>query len=174
MDQPTDFIGEIHTWLVKYQVLAARHAEALAPYLTEDGEPDVRKYGQYDEQRFDNTIEADNFLDSLVLHLHDLAGPPVPGDTFTLTFAGPERHDGEQPYAFVLNGADIDDARRQLLDLPFFREWFAEQAGWDDTPPDVLYVADQSHPGLPEWGAYNDLRREQAAAVPAEIPALPA
>ncbi|PRH75689.1 hypothetical protein C6N75_29625, partial [Streptomyces solincola] len=69
--------------------------------------------------------------------------------------------------------------RRTLVTLPFWREWYEEQRGWndpEDQAPDVLFIADQSHPGIPEWGAYNDLRREQAAALAAapEAPAITA
>ncbi|WP_030372409.1 hypothetical protein [Streptomyces rimosus] len=172
-----DLIGEIHPWLARYDALAARHAANLAPYLNEDGDVLDSEYPRYDEKRFDNLTEADEFLDSLAACLRELVGPPVPGNAFTLTFAGPERHDGEKPYAFVVNGSDLPDAGRTLLHLPSFREWFAEQAGWDDTPPDVLYLAEESHPGIPEYGYFNDLRREQAASPECgsapELPPVP-
>ncbi|MEV0437752.1 hypothetical protein AB0I84_00960 [Streptomyces spectabilis] len=165
MNNTIDFVGEIHTWLAKYNEMAARHHHVLAPYMTPDGDVDERQYGRYDETRFDNSLEADDFLDNLVGHLEALAGPPVPGQTFTLTFAGPERHDGEKPYSFVVNGSDLDDARRALITLPSWREWYEEQRPWDgeaDEAADVLFVADESHPGIPEYGYFNDLRREQA------------
>ncbi|MEV1040512.1 hypothetical protein AB0J01_28260 [Streptomyces sp. NPDC050204] len=175
MTGPTDFIGELHTQLAQYAAMVDRHAERLAPYEGKDGEPEESLFDRYADQRSKNTTEAEAFLADLALRLHELAGPPVPGTPFTLTFAGPERHDGEQPYSFVVNGSDLNDAGSTLLHLPFFREWFTEQAGWDDgTPPDVLYIADESHPGLPEWGAYNDLRREQAAFLAAAEQPAPA
>ncbi|MFB8025937.1 MULTISPECIES: hypothetical protein [unclassified Streptomyces] len=174
----TDFIGGIHPWLTRYDAMAARHAESLAPFENEDGEPQQRHEDRYDERRIGNAIEADTFLYGLVQHLTELAGPPVPGAPFTLTWAGPERHDGKKPYSFVVCASDLDDARRTLVTLPFWRQWYEEQRGWrdpDDQAPDVLFVADESHPGIPGWGAYNDLRREQAAALAetAEAPALP-
>ncbi|MEU0857477.1 hypothetical protein ABZ352_18840 [Streptomyces griseofuscus] len=179
MSDTTDLIGEIHPWLTRYDALAAQHAANLAPFRNEDGDVLDGEYPRYDERRFDNWEEADEFLDSLAARLRELVGPPVPGDTFTLTFAGPERHDGEKPYSFVVNGSDLDDARRTLLHLPFFQNWLCEQIPWEADEGDaldVLFVADQSHPGIPEWGAYNDLRREQAAhlaaAPPDTFPAL--
>ncbi|MFD9248315.1 hypothetical protein [Streptomyces bottropensis] len=168
MNKPTDFIGEIHKWLAQYDDMAAQHAASLARYRDESP--------AYDEQRFTNTIAADEFLDGLAGHLRELAGPPVPGEVFTLTFAGSERHDGEQPYCFVVCGTDLDDARRTLTSLPSWKDWYEQQRGWldpDDQAPDVVFVADQSHPGLPQWGAYDDLRREQAAAL-AETAGAPA
>lgn len=106
-------------------------------------------------------------LGTALKRLKDLVGPPLPGRTFTLTYAGPERHDGEAPYSFVVNGEDLDDARRNLSALPFFVEWLEEQRPWDSTDdPDVVFLdhAAYSHSGLPSVG-YNDLRREQAACL---------
>lgn len=167
MSDTIDFIGEIHACLTRYYEMADRHAASLAQY---QGPEDIEPHDPagYYEQRFTNTIEADEFLDGLAKHLRDLAGPPVPGQVFTLTFAGPERHDGEKPYSFVVCGTDLDDARRTLPSLPSWKDWYEEQRGWcdpDDQEPHVLFVADQSHPGIPEWGVYNDLRREQATAL---------
>jgi hypothetical protein len=182
MSDSIDFIGEMHSWLARYEVMAAKHIVNLDPYRDEDGDVIDGAYGRYDEQRFDNTIEADEFLGALAAHLRELVGPPVPGTTFTLTFAGPERHDGEKPYSFVVNGTDLDDARRTALNLPSFENWLYEQIPWETDAVeelDVLFIAAQSHPGIPAWGAYNDLRREQAAfladesAQESDIPALP-
>lgn len=173
MNDTIDFIGEIHTWLARCDRLAATHAEQLSEF-----ENDEEREG-YADTRFSNALESEDFLLRLVAHLRKLAGPPVPGTPFTLTWAGPERHDGEKPYSFVVCGSDLDDARRTLVTLPFWRQWYEEQRGWndpDDQAPDVLFIADESHPGIPEWGAYNDLRREQAehqAAAP-EAPAITA
>ncbi|MFJ2627735.1 hypothetical protein ACIO6T_31115 [Streptomyces sp. NPDC087532] len=172
MNDAIDFIGEIHAWLARHDTLTATHDERLSEFQN-----DEQREG-YGDTRFTNALESDDFLDRLVAHLRELAGPPVPGTPFTLTWAGPERHDGEKPYSFVVCGSDLDDARRTLSALPFWRQWYEERRGWndsDDQAPDVHFVAAESHPGIPEWGAYNDLRREQATALSetAEAPALP-
>lgn len=170
MSDTIDFIGEIHTWLARHDRVTATHDERLSEFQN-----DEERKG-YSDTRFANALESDDFLDRLIAHLRELAGPPVPGAPFTLTWAGPERHDGEKPYSFIVCGADLDDARRTLATLPFWRQWHEEQRGWDDPDdqaPDVLFVADKSHPGIPEWGAYTDLRREQAAAL-AETDEAPA
>ncbi|MFJ4342633.1 hypothetical protein [Streptomyces sp. NPDC088915] len=174
MNDTIDYIGQIHPWLTRHAELNDRHAARLAAYQDDGGEVSASDLSAYDEARYDTTIEARDFLDELTAFLRELVGPPLPGTAFTLTFAGPERHDGEAPYSFVVNGSDLPDAGRTLLHLPFFREWFTEQAGWhDDTPPDVLYLADESHPGIPEHGAFNDLRREQAGHLAAAEPPAP-
>ncbi|MFD7764134.1 hypothetical protein [Streptomyces microflavus] len=173
MTTQLDYVSELHPWLTRYAAMDARHTERLAPYVDADGEPAEEHYDRYDEHRFDNHIEADEFLDRLMAHVLELVGPPLPGATHTLTFAGPKRHDGEKPYSWVVNGSDLSDAGRTLLTLPSFRAWFAEQGTYDDgSPPDVLYVAKESHPGLPAYGYFNDLRREQAAqqAAPEALP----
>lgn len=180
MSDTIDYVGQIHPWLTRHAALSDRHAASLAQYMDDGEDVPVSLLPAYDETRFDNTIEADEFLDALIAFLRELVGPPLPGTAHTLTFAGPERHDGEKPYSFVVNGADLPDAGRTLLTLPSFREWFAEQGTYDDgTGPDVLYIAKESHPGLPAYGYFNDFRREQAAqlaaesGVPRDVPALP-
>lgn len=182
MSDVIDYIGLLHPWLTRYAELSGGHAARLAAYQDDGGKVCVGDLPAYDEARYDTAIEARDFLAELAAFLHELVGPPLPGIAFTLTFAGPGRHDGEKPDSFVVNGTDLSDAGRTLLALPSFREWFAEQAGWDDaTPPDVLYLADESHPGIPEYGSFSDLRREQtehltATPSPASgsTPALPA
>lgn len=84
--------------------------------------------------------------------------------------AGPERHDGEAPYSFVVYAWNLEEARRAVVTLPFWLEWYEEQRGWGDYAeenPDVLFVEDESYRGLPKWGVFNDLRAEQAAAIAA-------
>ncbi|MEU1221313.1 hypothetical protein [Streptomyces microflavus] len=170
-----DYIGELHPWLARYAAMAARHEQRLAPYVDADGEPVDEHYAQYDEKRFDNTIEADGFLDALVARVRELVGPPVPGTAFTLTYSGAERHVGVRGTSFVVNGTDLDDAHRTLLTMRSFKEWLDELKSMGNDPDaelDLLYVAAQSHPGVPEWHAYRDFRREQAEALAdAEQPA---
>ncbi|MGW2657031.1 hypothetical protein ACWC1D_25665 [Streptomyces sp. NPDC001478] len=163
MTDTTDFIGEIHTWLARYDRLTATHTERLSEF-----ENDEEREG-YADARFTNALESEDFLDRLAAHLRELVGPPVPGTPFTLTWAGPERHDGGKPHSFVVCGNDLDDARRTLVTLPFWRQWHEKQRGWNDPDgqaPDALFIADASHPGIPALAAYTDLRREQAAAAP--------
>ncbi|AWI32635.1 hypothetical protein [Streptomyces tirandamycinicus] len=170
MSDTIDYVGYVHGLVRRYRDMDACHTESLAPYLGADGDADPRRYADYDETRATNALQAAEFLAELVGELVALCGEPVPGEAFTLTFAGLERHDGEKPYGFVVCARDLDDARRTLTGLPSFREWFEGQrplGAPDGQAPDVLFVADESHPGIPAWGAYSDLRREQAAAASA-------
>ncbi|MBS2531953.1 hypothetical protein KGQ20_04135 [Catenulispora sp. NF23] len=89
------------------------------------------------------------------------AQPPV----FTVTVAGPERHDGEAPYTYVMHAADERTARALALayhaashelrivgfridnrDGPVWR------SGFDPAiRPDVVHVPRHSFPGAPAW-----------------------
>ncbi|MFJ1662311.1 hypothetical protein [Streptomyces anthocyanicus] len=176
MATPTDFIGEIHKLISSYQEQAARHQAVLDRYYdsngswiptqyTDRGEQVPTEFEGYKEDLDDEAYDGLELLDKVMGRLLELAGPPLPGQAFTLTYAGPERHDGEAPYSFVVNGADIADARRRLELLPFFRQWREEQRDLDDpeSEPDVEFLdADHhSHAGL--FCPYNDLRHEQSA-----------
>jgi hypothetical protein len=103
-----------------------------------------------------------------------LLEPPV----FTVTVAGPERHDGEAPYTYVLHAADEPTARALVLAyhaasnelrMTEFRidtnngpVW---RFGYDPAlRPDVVFVPHQSFPGAPAWPddtpgqAWHDIR----------------
>ncbi|MGV9312619.1 hypothetical protein ACWDR0_10530 [Streptomyces sp. NPDC003691] len=164
----TDFIGEIHTLLTQHTEMADRHRAALARFMTPDGTVDETQYAAYDETRTDNAIEASDFLDDLAARLEALTGPPVPGQAFTLTYAASGHADGEAPFRFIVNGSDLDDARRALATLPFWHDWHEGQKNPSDIgtsgAPDVLFLAEQSHPGIPDNNIH-DMRRDQAAAL---------
>jgi hypothetical protein len=165
-----DYIGRIHGLITEFHTMDSRHAATLAEHAAGT---DLSQSARYDEQRTTIAFEARDHLRKLADALIELAGPPVPGEPFTLTWAGRGRHEGCEPYCFVVCGSDLDDARRTLARLPLWRQWYEEQRPSDDQAPDVLFLADESHPGIPEWGTYNDLRREQAAAsagAPAAAP----
>ncbi|MFF8786839.1 hypothetical protein [Streptomyces sp. NPDC015125] len=167
MAETIDFIGEIHPLLTQFRQMTARHQAQIDGYLDSDGELTDEVRQDFNEAKNAHNAEAHNQLVKVIERLTDLCGPPVPGRAYTLTYAGPERHDGEAPYTFVVNGQDLDDARRILHTLPFFREWYEEQRDWNapEQDPDVLFLASprDSHAGIPDLGCYNDLRREQAA-----------
>ncbi|MFH9084201.1 hypothetical protein [Streptomyces sp. NPDC017673] len=126
------------------------------------------KLREYDDARITTAIEASDHLDTVRNRLANLLGPPAPGP-FTLTFAGHERHMGEAPTSFVVNAMDLDDAARILAGLPSWHEWYLADAGTPDGHgADIIYLPQQSHPGLPTRGEYADLRGEQkTTALPA-------
>ncbi|MEU3529086.1 hypothetical protein AB0E62_35405 [Streptomyces sp. NPDC038707] len=119
------------------------------------------KLHEYNDVRITTAIEASDHLDAVRARLAALLGPPAPSP-FTLTFAGLERHMGEAPTSFVVNAMDLGDALRNLARLPSWREWYLAHGGTPDgQDADVVYLPQQSHPGLPTLGAYNDMRGEQ-------------
>ncbi|MDF3147079.1 MULTISPECIES: hypothetical protein [unclassified Streptomyces] len=164
----THLIQELHALLASCQDLAARHQATLEPYRDEDGSVRDDAYVDYDEARTTTAIEASDHLDTVVAQLIRLVGPPAL-QTFTLTFAGRERHDGERPTSFAVHATGLDEARRVIETLPGFRQW--REANASDSPaitgPDLLFLPEQSHPGLRAPGEYADLRPEQPPAVPA-------
>jgi len=112
--------------------------------------------------------------------------------TFTVTVAGPERHDGETGYTYVLTAPDETAARRlvmayhaashglRLAEVRIDAETGPRlRTGFDPAQrPDVVYVPAQSFPGPPTWPAdergraWNDLRPpEQRAEILAAIAA---
>ncbi|MET9812383.1 hypothetical protein [Streptomyces sp. NPDC006355] len=162
-------IHALHGLLASCQDLAARHQAALDQYRGADGYVREDAYAYYEDARIGTAIEASDHLDTVVAQLTRLVGPPPPR-TFTLTFAGPERHDGERPTSFALWAADLHEARRVIEEIPGFQQWRQDNAP-DDAPspatPDVFFLPQQSHPGLRAPGEYVDLRPEQASSTPA-------
>lgn len=70
---------------------------------------------------------------------------------YTVTIAGPERHDGERPYICIVEAHTTEQAWAQALG------WFI----LDQSTTDAYVIADQSSPGLPMPGStyvWNDLR----------------
>ncbi|WP_433453726.1 hypothetical protein ACQPXS_36275 [Streptomyces sp. CA-142005] len=124
------------------------------------------KLREYDDARITTAIEASDHLDTVRSHLAQLLGPPGPS-SFTLTFAGHERHTGDAPTSFVVNAMNLDDAARILAGLPTWHEWYLADAAPDGQGADIIYLPEQSHPGLPTRGEYVDLRSEQEPAAPA-------
>jgi hypothetical protein len=95
----------------------------------------------------------------------DISLPVLP--VFTVTVAGPERHDGEKPYTYVLHAADLPQARALAL-AHHIAENELDVDRDSDAPsdPDVLVIEGQwdTFPGPPPWPqdlpgrAWNDLR----------------
>ncbi|WP_416986861.1 hypothetical protein [Streptomyces sp. T028] len=162
-------IHALHGLLAACQDLAARHQAALDQYRDLDGYVREDAYADYEDARIVTAIEASDHLDTVVAQLIRLVGPPPPR-TFTLTFAGRERHDGERPTSFALRATDLHEARCVIEQIPGFQQWCQDNAP-DDAPgsagPDVVFLSDQSHPGLRAPGEYVDLRPEQASSAPA-------
>ncbi|MFD5161829.1 hypothetical protein ACFWMJ_27755 [Streptomyces hawaiiensis] len=90
-----------------------------------------------------------------------LLGPPTPR-AFTLTIAGPERHDGQAPTSFVVNAANLDDAARVLAGLPSWHEWYRDSVARAEEGADVVYMPEQSHAGTPSSGHFVDVRGEHS------------
>ncbi|GEB50415.1 hypothetical protein [Streptomyces cacaoi] len=166
----TDYVSIVHELLAVYRTLREKRDAVLDGYRDKNGEVPPDTHSAYEKARTDMALADSDFLAGAMDYLTEQFGPPLPGDTYTVTYAGPERHDGEQPYAWVVNGHDLADARANLSRLPTFREWFEDQCAWSsgdeaEGAPDICFLAKESHPGVPEWGYYNDLRREQSAEL---------
>ena len=106
--------------------------------------------------------------------------PPEQSPVFTVTVSGPERHDGEAGYTYVLHAADAAEARRLAMDYHAASQELRDVARHTDTGltwepdatvrPDLVFVSDQSFPGEPGWPAdergraWHDLREPAARA----------
>jgi hypothetical protein len=162
----TDYIGEGHQLITDYRSMTAHLDDSgqwgQGAVVAQRPFPALLALGP--------TPDAMALLESLLNELTELFGPPVTGSPFTLTFAGSERHDGEEPYTWVVNGETLDEARRTLATLPTFQEWYEEQSA--DGEPDVVFetASRYSHRGIPEGCYYTDLRREQAELAEQQIP----
>jgi hypothetical protein len=117
-------------------------------------------------------------LDSLraTLGIAREPGGPLPDlAEHTVTVAGPERHDGEKPYTYVLWATDLDAARTLALahhiiaqELTF--DWHT--GGW--CHPDAQVVegeGEDTFTGVPAWPsdemgrAWSDLRTDPLATM---------
>ncbi|ELS55868.1 hypothetical protein [Streptomyces viridochromogenes] len=162
-------VHALHGLLASCQDLADRHQAVLDRYRDADGYVIDDADTDYQDARITTAIEASDHLDTVIEQLTRLVGQAPPG-TFTLTFAGRERHDGERPTSFAIQAASLHEARRVIEQLPGFQQWCQDNAA-DGAPgsaaPDVVFVRQQSHPGLRPPGEYVDLRPEQAPSAPA-------
>ena len=102
---------------------------------------------------------------------------PMPAlAVFTVTVEGPERHDGEAPYTYVLHAADGQAARALAL-TRHIRDYELDIDPLTDEPadPDAAIVEgpEDTFPGVPEWPAdtpgraWNDLRTDAEALTAA-------
>lgn len=98
----------------------------------------------------------------------DIRLPVLP--VFTVTVAGPERHDGEKPYTYVLHAADLPQARALALAHHIAEnELDMERDSGAPCDPNAFVVegAWDTFPGPPAWPAnlpgraWNDLRENE-------------
>lgn len=98
----------------------------------------------------------------------DIRLPVLP--VFTVTVAGPERHDGEKPYTYVLRAADLPQARALALEHHIDEnELDVDRDSGAPRDPDAFVVegAWDTFPGPPPWPedlpgrAWNDLRENE-------------
>ncbi|RSO24293.1 hypothetical protein DMH15_31285, partial [Streptomyces sp. WAC 06725] len=119
--------------------------------------------------RESTAIEASDRLDTVIHRLEQLVTVP-PRRAFTVALTSPGHEEGAQPWLFVVNATDLDTAYRTLTRLPSYHQWLRDiRAPGADTvsPGDAELVLSESHPGTRPYGAYEDLRDEQAQS-PAE------
>ncbi|MEW2620894.1 hypothetical protein [Streptomyces sp. NPDC048106] len=159
-------VHELRSLLSSCQELTARHQTLLAPYRDPDGYVFEDQADDYDKVRIKTAVEASDHLDTVIDRLTTLVGPTAPR-AFALTFAGRERHDGEAPTTFVVNATSLNDAALVLAGLPSWHEWY------QSTGVDIVYLPEQSHPGLPTRGHFADLRSEQRTAASPPDTTLP-
>lgn len=81
--------------------------------------------------------------------------------TFTVTVAGPERHEGHKPYTYVIDAESMEAAKAAVLAHQMAEEAETTQTG------DVVIVDRESFPGEPPnpcgyW--WNDLRKVSETA----------
>ncbi|MGW6454380.1 hypothetical protein ACWF94_00375 [Streptomyces sp. NPDC055078] len=162
---PPDLAEEIRTLLGPLHEMHRRHQAQLGEHRTPDGEVFEDRYPQYEEARLDTAIEASDTLDLIRNRLEQLVSAPIPGP-FTIALNGLERHDGERPSLWVVNGTDLASARQNLTRLPSFRQWLEDTRAPGDPADrsDVVFIPEESHPGTPPLGSYTDLRHEQNPA----------
>jgi hypothetical protein len=95
----------------------------------------------------------------------DISLPELP--VHTVSISGPERHDGEKPYTYVLRAADLDQARTLALAIHCAQvELDLDPATGVPKTPDVIVVEGEwdTFTGAPPWPqdlpgrAWNDLR----------------
>ncbi|GGZ40563.1 hypothetical protein [Streptomyces poonensis] len=165
--------GELRGLLASCQELASRHRSRLHQYRDSDGYVIEEKYPERDDARITTAIEASDHLDTVVQRLADLAGPPAPR-AFTLRPAGSERHDGQAPASFVVNAVNLDDAARVLATLPGVLDYYQADAASSEHSADIVYVPEQSHPGLPDPAGTSTYGRSRVLRRLPQRPACPA
>jgi hypothetical protein len=103
-----------------------------------------------------------------ISHHTGVSLPPLP--VHTVSIAGPERHDGEKPYTYVLHAADLEQARTLALAYHCAEvEHELDPATGAPKTPDVIVVEGvwDTFTGAPTWPrdlpgfAWSDLRGNQ-------------
>jgi hypothetical protein len=105
--------------------------------------------------------------------------PPMPA--FTVTIEGPERHDGEKPFTYVLHAPHGKAARRVALEHHIRAQELDLDAEGQPTIPDARAVEGpaETFDGPPPWPAHtpgrawNDLRQNLQALAAAVTAAEP-
>ena len=86
-------------------------------------------------------------------------GKAIQQMVFTVTIAGGERHDGEQPYTFVVNAASADEAWKKVRDQFIREQNYADPNEVDDEDADVVRVSVETGVPSAKCGYYwNDIR----------------
>lgn len=97
----------------------------------------------------------------------DISLPALP--VFTVTIAGPERHDGEKPYTYALHAPDLQAARALALEHHINEQELAvDWATGAPRDPDTLVIEGEwdTFEGAPTWpqdlpgNAWSDLRED--------------
>ncbi|PKV84300.1 hypothetical protein [Streptomyces sp. TLI_146] len=165
LPRPGYLFDELRTLLAPVQELQRRHQQRLDAHRTMGEEVIEEQYAAYDDARLETALEASDTLDTLVAQLEVLVADP-PRRAFTLALRGPGADEGQLPWLFVVNGADLDDAYQKLSQLPSFQQWLDDvRSPGTSRHGEEDLVAGQSHPGVRGPGTYIDLRREQARVL---------
>ena len=139
--------------------------DAKHPDITEDLDLLCESWlADYEQENVGDLVSFDREIS----HHTDISVPGLP--EHTVSIAGPERHDGEKPYTYVLHAPDLDAARALALAYHCAEvEHELDPATGAPKTPDVIVVegAWDTFTGAPTWPqdlpgfAWSDLRGNQ-------------
>ncbi|MFG3282096.1 hypothetical protein [Streptomyces sp. NPDC048111] len=160
---------DLVTLLASVKEMQRRHQQRLDVHRDADGAVLEDEYAAYEDVRYETAVEAADALNSLVTQL-ELVLTPRHSRTFTIALRSPGHQEGARSTLFVVNGTDLDDAHRALLQLPGHRRWLEEYDIVGATDGSGTYLPAESHPGMRAPGSYIDLRAQQAPVSSARTP----
>ncbi|MFK0047908.1 hypothetical protein ACIQU4_28240 [Streptomyces sp. NPDC090741] len=67
--------SELHPLIAEFHTMARRHEDRLAPFFSPDGDVSYEHLRDYDEARFDQSVEAAEMLSTVMASLVNLCGP---------------------------------------------------------------------------------------------------